>query len=205
MAKRKFPTTQDGIMMLAQEMMSGFAKNPTVFPNPPIDVAAQGTRLNSTQGSINNVVAAEATRKSATQTKDGEIGLLSDEMKENIEYAEFIAQGDDAILKLISWSARAAPQKQQPPTQARLFEIIKFGAGWFKADWKDPIGGGRVEMYKILRRELNAGGDMKEAGSSVISEATLVDQPRGVELEYTVIAVNKAGESEPSNSVTITL
>ena len=32
------------------------------------------------------------------------------------------------------------------------------------------------------------------------TEATLVDQPRGKELEYQTIAVNKAGEGEPSNT-----
>ncbi len=32
-------------MQLVQEMMSGFAKNPTVFPAPPTDVAAQLARF----------------------------------------------------------------------------------------------------------------------------------------------------------------
>ena len=108
-------------------------------------------------------------------------------------------------MKLISWSGRAEPQKQQPPTQARLFEIIKFGAGWLKADWKEPLGGGRVQMYQLMRRELKSGGDMKECGSSVVSEITLVDQPRNVELEYAVVAINKAGQGEISNAVMITL
>lgn len=30
---------------------------------------------------------------------------------------------------------------------------------------------------------------------------TLVDQPRGKELEYRAVAVNKAGDGEPSNTV----
>ena len=33
-----------------------------------------------------------------------------------------------------------------------------------------------------------------------ISEATLIEQPTGKELEYRIIAVNKAGDSEPSNT-----
>nr|VFJ97007.1 MAG: hypothetical protein BECKLFY1418A_GA0070994_10659 [Candidatus Kentron sp. LFY] len=32
-------------------------------------------------------------------------------------------------------------------------------------------------------------------------EATLSNQPRGVRLEFHVVAVNKAGEGEPSNGV----
>ena len=43
-------------------------------------------------------------------------------------------------------------------------------------------------------------------GFAVIhTEATLVAQPRGAELEYRIIAVNKAGESPPSNTVEVVL
>jgi len=37
------------------------------------------------------------------------------------------------------------------------------------------------------------------------SKATLVEQPRGKELEYRIIAVNKAGESESSNTAMVVL
>jgi hypothetical protein len=37
--------------------------------------------------------------------------------------------------------------------------------------------------------------------TAVITEATLVEQPRGKEFEYRIIAVNKADEGEPSNTV----
>jgi hypothetical protein len=40
---------------------------------------------------------------------------------------------------------------------------------------------------------------------AVISEATLVEQPRGKELEYRIIAVNKSGEGEPSNTAMVVL
>ena len=203
--KRKFPGTINGKMALAQDMVHGFEENTDVYTKPPIDVAAQKARITSVQGKINAVTQMEAALKAARQDRDDEIDLMEDEMGENIDYAEFVAKGDDAKLRLISWSGRAEPQKLEKPGQSKLLEIVKQGAGWFKCDWKDPSEGGKVQVYKIMRRVVKDGGDMKEAGSSLVSEASIFDQPRGVELEYAVVGVNKAGESEPSNSITITL
>lgn len=38
-----------------------------------------------------------------------------------------------------------------------------------------------------------------------VTEATLVEQPKGKELEYRIVAVNKAGEGEPSNTEMVVL
>jgi len=41
--------------------------------------------------------------------------------------------------------------------------------------------------------------------SGGVAKATLVEQPRGKELEYRIIAVNKAGDGEPSNTAMVVL
>lgn len=58
--------------------------------------------------------------------------------------------------------------------------------------------------YKVMRRE-RPEGSWEDAATAVVSEATLVEQPRGKELEYRIIAVNKAGEGEPSNTAMVVL
>ncbi len=40
---------------------------------------------------------------------------------------------------------------------------------------------------------------------AIETESTLVDQPKGAELEYRVIAINKSGEGSPSNTVMVVL
>lgn len=44
-----------------------------------------------------------------------------------------------------------------------------------------------------------------DIATPILTEATLVDQPRGIELEYRVIAIDKAGECSPSNTIEVVL
>lgn len=67
-------------------------------------------------------------------------------------------------------------------------------------DWKEPIDGGAVASYKIERRERPAGA-WSLVAVALESEATLNNQERGKDWEFRVIAVNKAGEGVPSNTV----
>ncbi|HDY88947.1 MAG TPA: fibronectin type III domain-containing protein [bacterium] len=55
-----------------------------------------------------------------------------------------------------------------------------------------------------MRRERPAGA-WQEVATAVISEATLVEQPTGKELEYRIVAVNKTGDGEPSNTAMVVL
>nr|VFK42300.1 MAG: hypothetical protein BECKTC1821E_GA0114239_101819 [Candidatus Kentron sp. TC] len=64
---------------------------------------------------------------------------------------------------------------------------------------KQPDEGGKA-AYRVQRRE----GDSEtwlDAGLAMGLETTLTNQPRGIRLEFRVVAVNKAGEGEPSNGV----
>jgi len=40
-----------------------------------------------------------------------------------------------------------------------------------------------------------------KTATAIETESTLVEQPKGAELEYRIIAINKAGEGSPSNTV----
>jgi hypothetical protein len=59
--------------------------------------------------------------------------------------------------------------------------------------------------YKILRRDDNETSTWMIAGTSIKTTITLTGQPRHIDLEYKVIAINKTGEGEASNTVTVVL
>jgi hypothetical protein len=111
---------------------------------------------------------------------------------------------NDEKLKLIGWAGKKEATPLAPPGQARLLEASKQGAGWVFLDWKAPLDGGKPKAYKAQRR-LRSGGSWQDIATAIITEATLVEQPQKQELEYRIIAVNKAGEGEPSNTAMVVL
>jgi len=67
--------------------------------------------------------------------------------------------------------------------------------------------GAQARTYIIERRDLtiDGTGDWRQAAISLETRASLKRQPRGVQLEYRVKAVNKAGQSSPSNTIAVVL
>jgi len=189
---------------LAQAMESGLADNAAVYPAPPVAPADLTALISAYTTAKNAAIAAQAAAEDATTSKDEALEDLADAIKSDIRYAENTVDFDDDKLKLIGWAGRKERTPLAPPGQARLLEAPKQGEGWVFLDWKAPIDGGAPATYKVMRRE-RPEGPWQEVATAVISEATLVEQPRSKELEYRIIAVNKAGDGEPSNTAMVVL
>lgn len=111
-------------------------------------------------------------------------------------------------LKLIGWAGKKAKTPLTPPVQVCMLEASKQGKGWLFLDWKAPADGGKPKAYKVQRRVVGAepvNDRWADVATAIITEATLVDQPEKIQLEYRVIAVNKAGEGQASNTVLVVL
>ena len=153
------------------------------YPSPPVAPAELTALINAYTTARNAAIAAQAAAEDATTAKDEALEDLADAMKSDIRYAENTVDFDDDKLKLIGWAGRKERTPLAPPGQARLLEAPKQGEGWVFLDWKAPIDGGAPAAYKVMRRERPA-GPWEDAATAVITEATLVEQPRGKELEY---------------------
>ncbi len=181
--------------------MVGTEANPNLdFPAPlrtPIALTSLTTAYTTAR---NALTAAQAAAEQATAFKDGKLTELVEGMKTNIRYAENTVNFDDEKLKVIGWGGRKTPSPLDAPGQTLLLEARSQGEGTVELAWKPPVDGGKPSAYRIIRRERPA-GPWADVGTAVITEAVLPDQERGKEFEYRVVAVNKAGEGEPSNTV----
>lgn len=198
----RFPTTEAEIVALCQQMIAGLPSSS--FTGSAVTAGDLQSQLEKFVNARGEAATAEAAAMVKTGAKNNELEILTDKMKTLLRDAENIAKGDNAQLNQIGWGARAQATALQPPEQPRNLESPQQGDGWVFLDWKEPIGGGAVAFYKLQRRELPDGA-WEDAGSAIPSEYTLINQPRGKQLEYRVISVNRAGESQPSNAAEVVL
>lgn len=200
----RFPLKEAEVVALAEAMITGLTDNAAVYPAPPVSVADLTTAKNNYVTALNVAIAARAAAEAATTSKDEVFDDLVDDMKTVLRYAENTSNYDDDKLKLLGWAGKKAATPLAIPGQVRSLEVPKQGDGWVMLDWKAPIDGGAPSAYKVMRRERPAGA-WEGVATAVIAEATLVEQPKGKELEYIIIAINKAGDGEPSDTEMVVL
>ncbi len=199
-----FPKAEPQVADLAQTMISGLGDNPEIYPTPPVATTDLMTLTSAYSTAKNAAVAAAAAAEAATLAKTEALLELVAAMKSDIRYAENTVDFEDDKLKLIGWGGRKAPTPLMPPGQTLTLTVVKQGEGWVQLTWKAPVDGGKPSAYKVNRRE-RPEGPWQDVHTAVTTNATLTDQPRGKELEYRIIAVNKAGQGDPSNTEMVVL
>ncbi|KKM00016.1 hypothetical protein LCGC14_1808640 [marine sediment metagenome] len=192
----RFPKSQAQIAALAEQLWRGLLDNNAIFSQPPVHPILIRIRKLIYQSRHGNFLAAQAAAEQATTNKTEALENLIEALKDDIRYAENTVNFDDDKLKLIGWAGKKAKTPLAVPGQVRMLEAPKQGDGWVFLDWKAPADGGKPKAYKVQRR-VRAGGDWAGVATAILSEITLVDQPEKTQLEYRVIAINKAGEGQP--------
>jgi hypothetical protein len=201
-----FPTREAEILRLANDIAAGLAAHTDVFPAPPFSPDDLQTALAEHDGNREANILAKAAAVQSTDAKERSLTKVVDMSRSVIRYAENQTRGDDGKLQLIGWAARRSRTMTtlEQPGQVRTLEVIREGKDWVFLDWKEPADGGEAAAYRVQRRTRDT-GDWTDVGMSVETEVTLNGQQAGVEYEYRVIAVNKAGEGPASNIVRVVL
>ena len=205
----QFPKKEADVAALSNSMVSGYTTYAVDFPNA--NAAALGAALAEYQATKDAQTQAQGQAQLATEAKDAALAGLEELMRVELKQSEIDVVADPEKLELIGWGPKSPRQPANPPGQPPNFASVMQGNGTVLFKWKSPLNGtnGPVRSYLIERRDEPAGGGefgpWIQAGISMEPEITLTDQPRGIQLEFRVIAVNTAGNSEPSNTVAVVL
>ncbi len=205
----KFPKREADILALVQAMIDGYQAHIGDFPSSFVFLL-----LTFRSGFItakDAQIEAMAAARVATDEKDTALAGLAQKMKAELKKSEVDVGADSEKLEYIGWGPKAPPSPADPPGQPRNLDAVVQGAGTVLLDWKAPArgSGGTVRTYVIQRRDQPEDGgefgDWAQAGIALESETTIMNQPRGPQLEYRVKAINTGGESPPSNTVAVVL
>jgi len=202
-----FPRKEVDIVALVNAMAAGYKTHAADFPSADsvalTRILGEYNKAKTTQISIMGLAQA------ATETKNLRLYALEEIMRNELEKSKVDVGSNSKKLEYIGWGPKVAPSPLDPPGQPRNLELVSHSASTLSLDWKAPAraSGGLVRNYIIERRYQPAGGggSWTQVGMALEMEVTLIDQPRVLQLEYQVKAVNAGGESAPSNTVTIVL
>lgn len=200
----RFPQREADIARLANDVIAGLRTHKRDFPSPPESPEEIEEALDRYQAAREAALIAAGKAKLATADKLHALAGLVDRVKSVLRYAENHVRRDDAKLTGLGWGAPRPRTARGAPGQVLGLEIVREEESAVELAWQQPVDGGAVLAYVVERRTRQR-GRWREVGTSVELRIRLEDQEPGVELEYRVRAVNKAGKGKPSGTARVVL
>ncbi len=200
----KFPEAEPEIAALALRVIEGLKQLGAELPAPPVPADELQARLDQFNASKSRVVVAATTLREEHAVNDQDLEHLVDGTKANLKYAEVVFRDQQGKLNQLGWGPRRDGSSLEVPGEVRDIRILSEGDTWVTLRWNPPVDGGAVGAYQIQRKKKD-GGSWENIGGSVDTVQTLSNQPRGIEMDYRVVAANKAGIGQPSATVTVVL
>lgn len=195
----QFPDSESEILTLAQEIASGLAEHPRLFPAPPLNPDGLRELIADYTLARDQWTEAQARAAEALAARQATQAALTEAMRSVLRYAESTG-ADDSQLAYLGWGTVRDRTPLQAPGRVLNLEAPRMGKGWVFLTWSKPADGGKPAAYEIERREL-PDGPWTQIAIAKHTEEALTDQPRKKKLEYRVLAVNKAGRGEVSETV----
>ena len=199
----KFPKGEAEVIRLAELIVQGLIEEAEDLPAPPMGVEQLTAKLAEFVAVMKATVLSDTASKEQHALKDRVLTELTDGMKADIRYAEAMLRSKPEKLTNLGWNRRRAGSALEAPGEVRDIILGSQGDTWLSLRWNAPIDGGAAAFYKIQRKR--EGTPWEDVGTATVTEHMVISQPRGVELTYQVVAVNKAGQGNPSGVVTAVL
>ncbi|MDD5326860.1 MAG: fibronectin type III domain-containing protein [Phycisphaerae bacterium] len=203
----KFPNREAEVVALAETMVAGLTAHAADFPS--VDAVSLQAALTNYKSQRQTQEDARSQAQIATVTKDEQLDALTELMKNDLKLSEVDVADDPEKLTEIGWGPRQDPQPIVAPGSPTDLHPISEGQGTIWLKWDKPAnGGGPVRNYIVERRDQQQDGSFGAwtlVQTTYNCEINLTEQPDNVRVEYRVKASNAAGESMPSNSVSVVL
>jgi hypothetical protein len=196
----KFPNSEAKIVELANACAAGLNANNAIYPAPPVAGSGLLALVDLYTAARDAAIAFQAQAEIKFGLKDVALANLEAGLKKDLRYAENTVNDDDDKLKLLGWGGRKPRTPIAAPGQTQGLSIHSQGEGSIDLAWKKPASGGMPAAFTVQRR-LRTGGAWDDVATAVADAASLGNQERGKEFEYRVVAINRAGEGAPSNTV----
>ena len=204
-----FPDKEADVVALVQSMIAGYTAHAVDFPSAdPIGLQAALSGFLTDNQSQDD---AKAQAQIATTTKTGTLDTLESLMKDSLKASELDVASDPDKLLEIGWGPKVAPVPISAPDAPSNLMPTYEGPGDLTLQWDKPVHDPNrpAVNYAVERRDQPAGGG--EFGEWIFVDMTyknqidLTGQPRGIQMEYKVMATNAAGQSGPSNTAAVVL
>ncbi len=201
-----FPKSENDVVGLAEAMVDGYTEYGEDFPG--VTVLTLETALTEFKAARAAQESARGQAKIATTAKNDKFAALVDLMKNDLKISEVDTGDNPDKLSLIGWGPKSPGTPIVPPTAPTNLRSNQQGAGEVVLQWAKPEAGGAVRNYIVKRRDYDSAG---QVGNWQIVNffydnlITLINQPRGIQMEYIVSASNAGGESPASNILPVIL
>jgi hypothetical protein len=195
-----FPTTEPQISALADQMLAGYFAHGPDFPD--VGWMTLFFRIRDYKTARDAMIKAQAKARIETAAKIETLDEMKEVMKNCLKKSQVDVAAEPEKLTLIGWSPKHAPQPSPLPSQPVNLRITYRDNASVMLEWDRPADNSRVRNYIVERRQAQSGGDFTNWTIIEISyqtQARLIKQPTGLQLEYRVKAANNAGESLPGN------
>ncbi len=196
-----FPTSEAKIKRLCDTILDGLFWHQPDFPHV-IRIRLTSARMLYTVAR-KKFINGQSQLRIATKAKNKKLSELAKIMRNCLKKSEVDTAANPEKLKLIGWAPKDKPNPPEVPSQPLNLRMTAKENQTVRLEWERPDDDSRIRNYIIERRQQS--GDWQPVGVSYRTEMNLANQPVKVILEYRVKAVNIAGESMPSNTVSVVL
>ncbi len=196
-----FPKKETEMVYLAVRMINGYFAHTLDFPS------VNRMTLYFRYRDYNDARTALFNKKTkahlAAVRKERRFTELCEIMKKDLRLSEVDTRNNPEKLSFIGWGVKSNPLPAEIPAQPINLRIGTIKETAVQLKWDRPLRG-IVRNYIIQRRQKQTSGNFSQwllIAASYKTQITLSNQPKGINLEYRVKAVNTAGQSQSSNTV----